>query len=142
MSQKSILIIGAGVGGLSTGCYAQMNGYRTLILEMHARPGGVCTSWSRKGYVFDGCIHNLAGTSADSRVQELWRDLGVIPNLEMQAYDELVSVERGDGPPLILHTDLERLDAHLKQLSPADAPLIDELIAAARGFRGFDLLGL
>ena len=56
MSQKSILIIGAGVGGLSAGCYAAMNGYRTTIVEMHSRPGGVCTSWTRKGYVFDGCI--------------------------------------------------------------------------------------
>ncbi|MCX9075800.1 MAG: hypothetical protein OIN88_14315 [Candidatus Methanoperedens sp.] len=26
---KSIIIIGAGLAGLSTGCYAQMNGYNT-----------------------------------------------------------------------------------------------------------------
>ena len=60
----------------------------------------------------------------------------------MRAYDELVSVERPDGPPLTVHTDLDRLEAHLKALSPADAPLVDELIAAARRFRSFDLLGL
>jgi phytoene dehydrogenase-like protein len=39
----SILIIGAGIGG-STGCYARMNGCRATILEMHATPGGLCTS--------------------------------------------------------------------------------------------------
>jgi thioredoxin reductase len=27
MKDRSIAIIGAGIGGLSTGCYAQMNGY-------------------------------------------------------------------------------------------------------------------
>ena len=27
MAEKSIIIIGAGIAGLSTGCYAQMNGY-------------------------------------------------------------------------------------------------------------------
>lgn len=142
MSQKSILIIGAGVGGLSAGCYAAMNGYRTTIVEMHSRPGGVCTSWTRKGYVFDGCIHNLAGTSPDSRFQALWRELGVIPRLEMQGFDELVSVERPDGPPLTIYTDLDRLEAHLKALSPADSRTIGELVAAARWFRRFDLLGL
>lgn len=142
MTQKSILIIGAGVGGLSAGCYAAMNGFRTTILEMHSRPGGVCTSWTRKGYVFDGCLHNLAGTSDDSRFAAMWRELGVVPRVDMQAYDELVSVERPDGPSLTIYTDLNRLEAHLKSLSPIDAPLIEELIGAARWFRGFDLLGL
>ncbi|MBC7235591.1 MAG: NAD(P)-binding protein [Chloroflexi bacterium] len=46
MREKSILIIGAGIGGLAAGCYAQMNGYTSCIFEMHALPGGVCTSFS------------------------------------------------------------------------------------------------
>jgi monoamine oxidase len=37
----SIIIIGAGLAGLSTGCYAQMNGYQSYIFEHHDRPGGV-----------------------------------------------------------------------------------------------------
>lgn len=142
MADKTIVIIGAGIGGLSAGCYAAMNGYQATILEMHSRPGGVCTSWSRKGFVFDGCIHNLAGTSTDSRFYAVWRELGVIPRIGMQGYDELVSVERPDGPPLTLYTDLDRLEGHLKALSPGDAPLVEELVAAARWFKTFDLLGL
>ena len=53
----SIIIIGAGIAGLAAGCYAQMNGYKTKIFELHELPGGLCTAWERKGYVFDGCIH-------------------------------------------------------------------------------------
>ncbi len=45
MAKKSIIIIGAGVAGLTAGCYAQMNGYQTRILEMHNQPGGLCTAW-------------------------------------------------------------------------------------------------
>jgi thioredoxin reductase len=37
---KPIIIIGAGMGGLSAGCYGQMNGYNTQIFEMHTLPGG------------------------------------------------------------------------------------------------------
>ena len=44
MAQRSIIIIGAGLAGLATGCYAQMNGYQTRIFEQHTRPGGVCTA--------------------------------------------------------------------------------------------------
>ncbi|OYT33480.1 hypothetical protein B6U96_15390 [Archaeoglobales archaeon ex4484_92] len=59
---KKVIIIGAGIAGLSTGCYLQMNGYETQIFEMSQSPDGLCTSWKRKGYVFDGCIHWLVGS--------------------------------------------------------------------------------
>jgi len=41
-----------------------MNGYKTRIFEMHDKPGGLCTAWTRKGYTFDGCIHWLTGSRA------------------------------------------------------------------------------
>lgn len=34
-----MVIVGAGIAGLSTGCYARLNGYRTTILEAHNIPG-------------------------------------------------------------------------------------------------------
>jgi phytoene dehydrogenase-like protein len=142
MAAKTILTIGAGIGGLSAGCYAQMNGYQVRILEMHARPGGLCTAWTRHGYTFDGCIHNLAGTSPASVFHEMWRELGVLPAVELKPYNELVSVERPDGASLMVHTNLDRLQAHMKSLSPEDGVVIDEFIAAAGKFTAFDLLGL
>jgi len=39
--EESMIIVGAGIAGLSTGCYARMNGYETTILEMHNTPGGL-----------------------------------------------------------------------------------------------------
>jgi phytoene dehydrogenase-like protein len=44
MAQKSTVVIGAGMAGLSAGCYGQMNDYRTRIFEMHTKPGGLCTA--------------------------------------------------------------------------------------------------
>jgi len=41
---KTIAIIGGGVAGLCAGCYAQMNGYKATVFEMHSLPGGVCTA--------------------------------------------------------------------------------------------------
>ncbi len=42
--QEPSTIIGAGFAGLSAGIYAQMNGFQSLILEMHDLPGGLCTA--------------------------------------------------------------------------------------------------
>ena len=79
MPNSSILIIGAGLAGLSTGCYAQMNGYKTQIFEMSNKPGGVCVSWKRKDYNFDYAVHNVFGISkkpTGTIYNRLWDELG------------------------------------------------------------------
>src|SRR5262249_34226167 len=78
MSDGSIAIVGGGVAGLAAGCYARMNGYRTRIFEMHDLPGGVCTSWRRDGYVFDGCLEWLMGSRAGSPLNHVWQELGAL----------------------------------------------------------------
>jgi phytoene dehydrogenase-like protein len=142
MQEKSVLIIGAGIGGLATGCYAQANGYRTRILEMQSTPGGVCTSWTRNGYTFDGCIHNLAGSHPTSPFHKMWQELGVVPHVHMHAYKEMVRVERGTGELLRVYTDLDKFERVLMRLSPADAVTIAQLIRSARKIGRFDVLGL
>jgi hypothetical protein len=77
VAEKSIIIIGAGLAGLSAGCYGQMNGYRTQIFEMHTTPGGLCTAWKRKGYTFDGCIHWLTG-SRSGVFHRFYEELGAV----------------------------------------------------------------
>jgi len=47
-----------------------------------------------------------------------------------------------DRPPLIAYTDRDRLKHRLKELSPADAGIIGELIGASRRIARFNLLGL
>ena len=60
----------------------------------------------------------------------------------MHFYDKLVQVELADGQQFVAHTDLDRLEAHLKELAPEDSRLVDEYIHAARRFLSIDLLGL
>jgi uncharacterized protein with NAD-binding domain and iron-sulfur cluster len=43
---KKMIFIGAGIAGLSTGCYAQMNGYDSEICEMHNIAGGEVVKWT------------------------------------------------------------------------------------------------
>jgi phytoene dehydrogenase-like protein len=136
--RKSVIIIGAGIAGLSAGCYAQMNGYTTHIFEQHVTPGGVCTSWKRKGYTFDCCIHNLGGSGEASEFHRVWQELGAIPARPMIAYDEFVQVEDGTHV-FTVFTDIDKLEMHMKTLSHADAEVIKEFTNAARRFTSFKL---
>jgi len=69
---NSIIIIGAGFAGLSAGIYAQMNGYKTQVFEMHDKPGGLFTSWKRNGFIIDGCIHWLVGSAPGSAMNDFY----------------------------------------------------------------------
>jgi phytoene dehydrogenase-like protein len=131
---KSIIIIGAGVAGLSAGCYAQMNGYDTRIFELHDKPGGLCTSWVRKGYTFDGCIHWLVGSKPGSRMNRIWQELGATQGRQMVDHEEFLRIVEPDGKTFILYTNVDRLEQHMRALAPVDAKVIGEFCGAIRRF--------
>jgi len=130
---KSIIIIGAGMGGLSAGIYGQMNGCQTQIFEMHAKPGGQCTSWKRKGYTFDPCIHHFFGCKPGSRVYQMWHELGALPR-ELVTLEACTAVVSPDGKMLIDYYDLKKLEDTLLKLSPADSKMIEQYIGAIKAF--------
>jgi phytoene dehydrogenase-like protein len=138
VAQESIIIIGAGLAGLSAGCYAQMNGYKTQIFEMHDIPGGLCTSWRRKGYIFDGCIHYMLG-SRSGVYHRFYEELGAVQGRRMVDHEELLRVEGSGGKVWTLYTDLDRVEQHMKELSPTDAGIIEELCNTARLFLRFEM---
>jgi phytoene dehydrogenase-like protein len=124
MAEKSIIIIGAGISGLSAGCYAQMNGYSSTIFELHDKPGGLCTSWKRRGYTIDGCIHWLVGSSSKSYMNKIWRELGALAGKEIVNYTEYSRFVGEDGREFIVYTDIDQLVRHMQKLSPPDAHII------------------
>ncbi|GAP16012.1 phytoene dehydrogenase [Longilinea arvoryzae] len=132
MQDKSILIIGAGFAGLAAGIYAQMNGYRSQIYEMHTLPGGLCTAWKRKGYTIDGCIHWLVGSSPQSASNRIWREVGVAQGREFVNADEYMRYEGADGRTVIFYSNIDRLEQHLIALSPKDEAVIREFTRAVR----------
>jgi phytoene dehydrogenase-like protein len=136
--EKSIVIVGAGIAGLSTGCYARMNGYKTTILEMHSIPGGLCTAWKRKGYTFDISMHFLVNSKAGP-YHQMWRELGVVnEDSRFHYHDEIARIESG-GKSLSMCIDPWQLEEQMLALSPADAALTKEFI---RLLSGRDMSGI
>ncbi|TFG59498.1 MAG: NAD(P)/FAD-dependent oxidoreductase [Spirochaetales bacterium] len=135
----SIIIIGGGIAGLSAGCYGRMNGFDTQIIEMHDKPGGQCTAWKRKEYTFDGCIQWLTGSAPPDPYYDLWEEIGAVQGREFVYYDEFIRVEGLDGRALILYTDMDRLNAHMRELSPEDGAEIDGFTGAVKLMSSFTL---
>lgn len=136
--EKSITIIGAGIAGLSAGCYALMNGYRADIFELHDKPGGLCTSWKRKDFIVDGCLHWLVGSSPANNFHRLWQELGAVQGRKFVDHDTFLQVRDSSGKALNVYTDVNRFEKHLLELSPRDEKLIRSFTGAIRKFSGFN----
>ncbi|MFJ6214785.1 phytoene desaturase family protein [Streptomyces sp. NPDC092296] len=137
--RPKVLIIGGGIAGLSTGCYAQMSGMETRILEKHLVPGGCCTAWSRDGYVFDYCIEWLIGTAPGNDANRIWRELGALDGKTIANFDHFNRVVGADGRSVTFYNDPDRLEAHLLEVSPPDAPLIRAFCRDLRRFIDVEL---
>ncbi len=137
--EKSIIIIGGGIAGLSAGCYGQMNGYRAQIFELHDKLGGLCTAWERKGYTFDLCIHWLTGSKPGEGFYPFWQELGALPGQEIINIERFYRVESADGKAIDWYTDIDRLEAHLLEVAPEDAKAIKEVTRAMRRFTKFNM---
>ena len=53
MNQKSIVVIGAGLGGIAAAAHLAQRGLHVTVLEKNSRPGGRCDRISRDGHHFD-----------------------------------------------------------------------------------------
>lgn len=141
MTEKNIIIIGAGLAGLSTGCYGQLNGYKCNIFEHHSVPGGVAAAWKRKDYIIDGGIHFIMGHKPGKALYELYRELGIAQTtrfVDMITYGRFV--DEASRRSVEVTQDLNSLKDDLKRFSPADAHVIDELIVGAHAMQEFDMV--
>ena len=136
---KSIIIIGAGIGGLAAGCYARMNGYITTIFEMHDKPGGLCTAWQRKGYTIDGCLHWLTGSAPGSNLFQLWEELGMIQDKRVIDMEQFYRIEGANGKVFNLYCNIDRLEQHMKELAAEDSRVISECAKAMRRLTRLDM---
>ena len=135
--KKKVIIIGAGISGLSAGCYLQMNGYDTEIFELHSLPGGLCTSWNRGDYTFDGCIHWLVGSTPNHEFYNLWNEIVDMKKIDFIEFDVYNRFEDKDGNSLTYFTDADKLEAELLRIAPEDKITIKDFIKAVKKFSSF-----
>jgi phytoene dehydrogenase-like protein len=136
---NKVNIIGAGIAGLCTGCYLQMNGYNTEIFELHDKPGGLCTSWKRNGYVIEGCLHWLVGSGPSDNFYELWSELVDMQKIRFIEYQEFIRVEDTNGNFLRVLSNVDDLQRELLEKAPEDKDSIIELADAVRKLSTFNM---
>lgn len=82
-----VIVIGAGIGGLTCGCYLAKAGLKVLIIEKHDKPGGYCTSFDREGYRFDVAVHYFGSCRKEGVLRRIIRELSLEKELKFNRID-------------------------------------------------------
>jgi phytoene dehydrogenase-like protein len=131
---KQVIVIGGGIAGLSAAIYAKRSGFDVTLCEQHSIVGGMCTSWRRKGYLFEGAIHWLNGSSPKSQVYQMWKETGALDDtVKVYLHDIFRSIE-WEGKILNLYRSIDKTAEHLLALSPSDEHEIHKLVKMVKLF--------
>jgi phytoene desaturase len=133
---RTAVIIGAGIGGITTAVYLAKNGYKVSVYEKNSAPGGRCGQLIRDGHRFDlgatmfmmpGIYHEVFD-SLGIRLEE-GRD--IIP------LDNLYKIFFNDGSCLEFTSDKERMKVQLEKIEPGSFEKSQEYVS--RGYKIFRL---
>ena len=119
-NKYDVVIIGSGVSGLVCANYLTDLGLRVLLLEQHYFVGGCCSSYRRKGFVFDVGVHYLGGLRSGGFMRHLLEELGILNDLEIKRIDPTDLIVFPDRR-IFFWNDQRRTLAQLCDYFPAEA---------------------
>jgi len=72
-----IIVIGAGIGGLTAGALLARRGYQVLILDQALVPGGCASTFKRQGFTFDVGATQVAGLEPGGIHHRIFEELEI-----------------------------------------------------------------
>ncbi|HWP86153.1 MAG TPA: NAD(P)/FAD-dependent oxidoreductase [Terriglobia bacterium] len=129
--QYDAIVIGSGIGGLVCANLLAEGGMKVLLIERHSALGGFCSTFRRKGFVFDAATHfyPLLGNPA-TLTGKILHDLGI--ETEWIKMDPVDRFHLPHLPAFAVPADFGAYLAKLKEWFPAEAAAIDGYFAELR----------
>ncbi|MGI8884511.1 MAG: phytoene desaturase family protein [Pyrinomonadaceae bacterium] len=117
---RSVIIIGAGLGGLSAAIRLAKLGFSVTVLEKNENVGGKVNTVEANGYRFDTGASLLT-------MRHILEDLFNFAGKRIEDYLEIVALEPicryfwSDGTQFDASTDLRKTESEIEKLEPKDA---------------------
>ncbi|UCC59822.1 MAG: NAD(P)/FAD-dependent oxidoreductase, partial [Dehalococcoidia bacterium] len=127
--EYDVVVIGAGIGGLTCAAYLSKNGVNVKVLEQHYMPGGCCSSFKRGGFKFDAGVLHLTGGKESGAFKRVLAALEIEDALEFKE-----QFQRFVFPDLTYDSsrDLESLPSKLIELFPQEKAGISTLFSTIK----------
>ena len=114
-----VIVIGAGMGGLTSALKLAACGKKVLVLEKQASPGGVASSFKRRGFLFESVLHYVDGLAPEGEIRAFLDEYGVSPKLDyidIKEFGRIIYLEHD----FIVGADFDSLEALLLNAFPND----------------------
>jgi len=134
MIRYDVIVVGAGLGGLSAATRLAKTGLDVLLLERHNLPGGFATSFVRGRFEFEVSLHELSGIGRpDQRLglYEYLKHLGVAQRVEFVTIPEMYRSVFPDLD-LVLPVGVEAYEAKVCETFPHEAKGIRTFLGRVR----------
>ena len=123
---KNITIIGAGLGGLTSGALLAKNGHKVTLLEQHNIVGGCATTFKRKGgFTCEVGLHEMDGVFTNPQIKRIFDTLDVYNNVEFVKPDEFFSVVTKNST-FLMPDDLQEAQDKLTKKFPNEQQGIEK----------------
>ena len=126
-----VVIVGAGLGGLSAARHLQEAGYRVIVVEGHSKPGGYAHYFKKEGFRFEVALHALDGLGEGGWSRELFDTLGILDTVEFNRLDPFYTAHFPDFE-VAVPTDLDRYLARFADVFPEELDGAKEMFEAIR----------
>ncbi|MEM9246664.1 MAG: NAD(P)-binding protein, partial [Cyanobacteria bacterium P01_F01_bin.153] len=124
---KSVVIIGAGIGGLTAGALLAKRGYKVDIFDLGIVPGGCASTFKRRGFTFDVGATQVAGLEPGGIHYRIFEELG-IPLPEAAPCDPACAVFLpGESEPISVWRDPDKWRAERQRQFPGSEPFWNTL---------------
>jgi phytoene desaturase len=120
MKAKKVVVIGAGVGGLSAACLMARQGCDVVVLERNGSVGGKLNEWQEGGFRFDtGPSLLTMPWVLDALFEFCGRKTS--DYLDLSALDSLCTYYFADGTRFVSYQDRDKAVEHVREIAPMDA---------------------
>jgi phytoene dehydrogenase-like protein len=122
-SEYPVVVIGAGLGGLTAAAYFAKNGFPVTVIEQHNVPGGYATSFGRAAgnFTFEVSLHATSG------ITWFLEECGVKDKVELVSLPDIMRVITSDYDLIFPQKDPEGIMRMLSEKFPEEV----------KGIRGF-----
>jgi phytoene desaturase len=115
MKTKSVIVIGAGIGGITAATHLARAGFHVTVLEKNSHPGGRCDRFSREGHHFDtGPTLFLLPRLYEAEFRHMGTSMH--ERLDLQRVDPTYHLVFDNGSQLVLTSDMKSLQEQLESI--------------------------
>lgn len=128
LSHADVVVVGAGIGGLTCAAYLSQLGRRVIVVDQHSIAGGNASIFTHEGYEFDVGVHYIGDCGPGGAFPSMLEPLGIeleFNELDPDGYDNYYFA---DGTTFRMPKGIERFRSMLHEQFPDEKQCIDAYV--------------